>query len=342
MSPDPRVTLIMPARNEAAFIARSLGAALAQDFPPERLEIIVIDDGSTDRTRAVIEALPEADRVRIIDGPGRGVAAALNRGVAAATGDIIVRVDAHNVIAPDYVYRSVDLLVSGAADNAGGRWIITGGTPTEQAIAAAFTSPFGVGGAPWRVSASREEVDTVPFGAYWREALRRLGGWDERLTRNQDYELNWRLRAAGGTIIYDPAIVSTYHVKRDLRGLWRQYHQYGLWKARVIRMHPRSWRWRHLVAPVFVASLGVCGGLSLFGRIGRVLLGGLVLAYALAVGLAAVLTAHRHGWRHLPRLPLVFAILHLAWGAGFWRGIVMPRLEPLPLPPAGLYGEAAE
>ncbi|MBN1966716.1 MAG: glycosyltransferase family 2 protein [Anaerolineae bacterium] len=333
----PRVTVIMPARNEARFIAHTLGAVLAQDFPPERLEIVVIDDGSTDGTADVITSLPGAERVRIVAGKGRGVAAALNVGGRAAAGEIVIRVDAHNVIAPDYVRRSVELLVSGEADNAGGRWEIIGGTPIERAIAAAFTSPFGVGGAPWRVSECREVVDTVPFGAYWREALLRLGGWDERLTRNQDYELNWRLRAAGGVIVYDPAIVSTYHVKRGLRGLWRQYHQYGLWKARVIRMHPRSWRWRHLVAPAFAASLVVAGLLSLFGPVGRLLLAGIVLAYTLAVGAAAAITAARRGWSHLPRLPLVFAILHLSWGLGFWRGIVQPRLEPLPLP-EGLYG----
>jgi succinoglycan biosynthesis protein ExoA len=334
----PPVSVIMPVRNEAAFIGRSLGAVLDQDYPADRMEIIVIDDGSTDDTRGVIAGLPGADRVRVIDGPGGCVPAALNRGIDAAQGVIVVRVDGHNIIAPDYVRRSVDALLTHNADNAGGRWIITGGTPTEQAIAAGMRSPFGVGSAAWRHSPAPAEVDTVPFGAYRREALIALGGFDERLIRNQDYELNWRLRAAGGRIYYDPAIVSTYNVKRDWRGLWKQYYQYGVWKARVIRMHPRSARWRHFVAPALVAGLAGGGLLGVFNRWGRWLLALATVGYALAVMLAAGITAAREGREHLPRLPLVFVILHISWGIGFWRGLALPPLVPLPLPDS-LYDE---
>ncbi len=328
----PLVSIIMPVRNEAGFIARTLGAVLDQDYPPDRMEILIIDDGSTDDTRAVIAGLPGAERVRILDGPGGLVPRALNMGLRTARGDIVIRVDGHAAIAPDYVRRCVERLQSGEADNVGGRWIIRGKTPIEQAIAAAMTSPFGVGGAQWRHSTLPRETDTVPFGAYWREALLRLGGFDERLVRNQDYELNWRLRAAGGRILYDPAIYSIYHVKRDWRGLWRQYYQYGMWKARVIRMHPHSWRWRHLVAPAFVGGMIGSAVLAIVLRPARWLLAAGLLSYALAALIMAALTAARRGWRHLPRLPLIFAVLHISWGLGFWRGLFMPRLEPLPVP----------
>ena len=328
----PLVSVVIPARNEARFIAQCLEAVLSQDYPAELLDIVVVDDGSTDSTRAVIAALPGAARVRVLPGPGRWVGAALNVGIQAARGTIVVRVDGHAAIAPDYVRRCVAGLQREAVDNVGGRWLIYGTTPTARTIAVAMRSPFGVGGAAWRHSETPAEVDTVPFGAYRRAVLLALGGFDERLIRNQDYELNWRLRAAGGRIYYDPAIVSTYYVTRDWRGLWRQYYQYGLWKARVIRMHPRSGRARHLVAPAFVASLVAGGALAPFSRWARDLLLLAVSSYSLAMGAASVLTALRHGEEHLPRLPLAFAILHLSWGAGFWRGLFLPRLEPLPLP----------
>ncbi len=333
-APSPLVSVIMPVRNEADHIAESLGAVLAQDYPADDMEILVIDDGSTDNTRQVIAELPGAARVRILAAPEPGgcVPAALNVGIRAARGEYVVRVDGHNTIAPDYVRRSVELLQTLDVDNVGGRWVIVGQTATERAIATAMTSPFGVGGATWRVGAAAGEADTVPFGAYRRAALLALGGFDERLIRNQDYELNWRLRAAGGRIYYDPAIWSVYHVKRNWRGLWRQYYQYGLWKARVLRMHPRSGRLRHYVAPAFVAALAGSGALALLGEWGRVLLALVMGSYLAAVGLASLWTASRHGWEHLPRLPLAFAILHLSWGLGFWRGLLLPRLTPLPPP----------
>ena len=329
----PLVSVVIPVRNEARHIAACVAAFERQTYPQDRLEVLLVDGLSDDGTVDQVADL-QATRpwLYLHPNPQRITPAAFNVGLRHAQGEVLIIVGAHSEVGPEFVAENVRALKVSGADCVGGRWKLAGRTPLEQSIAAAMTSPFGVGGARYRYSDSPGDTDTVPYACYWRAVLLALGGFDERLIRNQDYELNWRLRAAGGRIYYDPAIVSTYYVTRDWRGLWRQYYLYGLWKARVIRMHPRSGRARHLVAPAFVASLVVGGVLAPFSRWARDLLLLAVSSYSLAVGAASVLTALRHGEEHLPRLPLAFAILHLSWGVGFWRGLFLPRLEPMALP----------
>lgn len=330
-----KVSVVIPARNEARHIAATVAAFDRQTYPQTALEVLIVDGMSEDGMRAQVETLQETRPwLRFLTNPQRITPAAFNVGLRAASGDVLIIVGAHSEIAPDFVAQNVRALQESDADCVGGRWRMVGRAPTETAIAVAMSSPFGVGGARYRYSDVPGDTDTVPYAAYWREVLLSLGGFDERLIRNQDYELNWRLRAAGGRIYYDPAIRSTYYVRRGWRGLWRQYYQYGYWKARVIKMHPRSGRWRHYVAPAFAASLIGGGALSLVSRLGRVLLSTVVANYVFATTIASILTASRNGWQYLLRLPLAFAILHLSWGLGFWHGTMLPRLEPLPLPEA--------
>lgn len=318
----PAVTVVMPVYNEAAFIERSLGAVLAQDYPADRLEVLVVDGGSTDGTVALAQAAAAADpRVRLLENPGRIQARALNIALDHAQGAIIVRVDGHTVIAPDYVSRCVDHLRATGADNVGGPLRFVGTTPLGRAIAAAYRSPFSVP-SRFTISERAEYVDTVYLGAWPREVFARVGRFDETLAVNEDYELNYRIRRAGGRIYLAPDIRSEYYGRQTLGALWRQFFRYGAWKCRVLAKHPRSARLRHLVAPLFVAALaggGVLGVLS--GSIRR--LWALVIGlYALANGLASLRQAARDGWALLPRLPLVFACIHLAWGSGFWAELL--------------------
>ena len=231
----------MPIRNEADFIARSLGAVLEQDYPHECMEVLVADGLSTDSTREVIVRMAAdhpAVTVRILDNPGKIVPTGFNIALAAAAGEIIVRVDGHTIIDPDYVRQCVALLQNTAADNVGGRMTAVGRGTFGEAVALATSSPFGVGGARFHYSDQEEWVDTVYMGAWRREVFDKVGGFDEELVRNQDDEFNYRLRASGGKILLSPTINSRYYNRSTVRSLWRQYYQYGYWKVRVLQKHP--------------------------------------------------------------------------------------------------------
>ncbi|NPV66084.1 MAG: glycosyltransferase family 2 protein [Anaerolineae bacterium] len=317
----PFISVVMPVRNEAAFIARSLGAMLAQDYPPDRLEVIVVDGQSDDGTREIVAGIAARDpRVRLVDNPRRIIPIALNLGIRAARYPLIARMDGHTIAAPDYLRRCVQIMAESGADNVGGCWEYAGEGWIGQAIAAAMESRFGVGPGRWRGPVAGE-ADTVPYGFYRRERLLALGGFDEVYLTNEDYELNYRLRASGGRIVYSPEIWMTYYVRPCLIALGRQYFRYGYWKARMLRQHPRSLRPRQLAAPLLVAGLVVGTVLQMAGGFWRA-------AYVVAVGLYLLLAAvfslrqaARRGWRLLPGILVAFLVLHLAWGTGFWYGV---------------------
>jgi cellulose synthase/poly-beta-1,6-N-acetylglucosamine synthase-like glycosyltransferase len=315
----PFVTVIMPVRNEARLIARSLGAVLAQDYPSGRMEILVIDGDSDDETASIARSMAADDpRARILRNPGRIVSRALNIGIDAARGDVIIRVDGHTVIAPDYVRRCVECLRATGADNVGGPQRFIGLTSMGRAMAVAYRSRFGV---PSRFTVSRraEYADTVYMGAWPRAVFERVGRFDESLAVNQDYEHSYRIRKAGGRIYLTPEIRSEYYGRQTLGGLWRQFFRYGEGKFVVLAKHPASARPRHLVAPALVAALIVGAALALFSRRIARLWRLMLLSYGLANAAASIQAAQRDGWDLLPRLPLVFACMHLAWGSGFWR-----------------------
>ncbi|MEW6579998.1 MAG: glycosyltransferase family 2 protein [Chloroflexota bacterium] len=321
----PFVSVIMPIRNEAAFIERSLGAVLAQDYPPDCLEVLIADGMSTDETRAIIERLADQHpqvSVRVIDNPGKIVPTGFNAALAKAHGDVIVRVDGHTVIAPDYVRECVVALQQSGADNVGGKMTAVGMTALGQAVALATSSPFGVGGARFHYSDREEWVDTVYMGAWPRRVFEQLGGFDPELVRNQDDEFNYRLRAQGGRILLSPRIRSQYYNRTSLRSLWRQYYQYGFYKVRVLQKPPRQMRPRQFVPPAFVAT--ILGGalLSPFSRIVRRLWGLAVSAYAVVNLFASWRIARKAGREHLWRLPVVFSILHFSYGLGFLHGLI--------------------
>lgn len=317
----PPVSIIMPIRNEADYIERSLTALLNQDYPGP-IEVLCIDGMSDDGTRDIIAQIASSNVcVRLLDNVQRTVPPALNLGVNAAKHDLIARMDAHTLPAPDYLRRCVEVMEHSGADCVGGRWDYVGETYIARAIAAAMESPFGAGTAQWRSSDQPGDTDTVPFG-FWRKAdILAVGGFDENLVRNQDYEFNYRFRAAGKHIYYSPDIITVYYSRQNLAALWRQYIQYGIWKARVLKMHPDSFRLRHGIAPLFVAGLVIGAILSPIWWAFRWLYGGAILLYLLLSLAFAIRQAARHGWQYLPLIPLIFAILHLSWGVGFFVGV---------------------
>lgn len=321
----PFVTVIMPIRDEADFIARSLGAVLAQDYPPERMEIIIADGMSSDDTRAEIARLaaqhPER-AIMVIDNPRQIVPTGMNLAQRMARGAIIVRVDGHCEIAPDYISQCVAHLQRGEADGVGGPIETVGQTPNSQSIALAMSSWFGVGGSAFRTVKNRPlYADTVAFPAYRRDVVERVGAYDESLVRNQDDEYNYRLRKLGFRLLLTPKIRSRYYSRATLRKVWRQYYQYGFYKVRVLQKHPRQMSLRQFVPPLFVAVLILGGLLAVFSPLVRLLWTLVVITYiAVNLSVSAALAA-RHGWQHLLRLPLVFAALHLSYGLGFWHGV---------------------
>lgn len=321
----PLVTVIMPIRNEEKFIRRSLGAVLAQDYPHNRLEVVIADGMSTDKTRELIEELGEQHPdipITIVDNPEKIVPHGFNNALRAAKGDIIVRVDGHTIIEEDYVSQCVDALQRTDSDNVGGRMDAVGETLVAQAIAFATSSPFGVGGAKFHYSQKEEQVDTVYMGAWWRRVFDQIGGFDERFIRSQDSEFNYRLRAHGGKILLSPKIKSTYYARSSLPKLWKQYYQYGYYKVQVIFRHPTQFRARQLVPPAFI--LGLAGGIFIapFSTVLRVLWLIGVALYLTGSVVFSLRIALREGIRYLPTLLIIFPILHFSWGFGFLDGLI--------------------
>jgi cellulose synthase/poly-beta-1,6-N-acetylglucosamine synthase-like glycosyltransferase len=320
----PFVSIVMPVRNERHYIQQSLEAVLAQDYPRQCMEILIVDGMSEDGTREyVYEQQGCVPNLRLLDNPGKIVPVGLNIAIAKAKGEIVVRVDGHCVIAPDYVRRCVEYLEREPVVGVGGPMETIGETPTARTIALAMSSPFGVGNSAFRVRVNvHRYVDTIPFPAYRMSTLQAAGPFDETLIRNQDDEYNYRLRAMGGKLLFAPDVRSKYYSRSSLRALWKQYFQYGFFKVRVLQKHPAQFSLRQFVPPAFVGALLVGLVSSVFTVPMRYFLLGLILTYGVVnLGVSLRIAMH-HGWEHLLRLPLTFAILHIAYGLGFWTGLL--------------------
>lgn len=320
----PFVSVVMPVRNEGTFIRRSLGAVLAQDYPADRMEVIVADGQSTDGTREIIaEIARQYLNVTLIDNPERIVATGLNAAICIAKGEIVVRVDGHCEIAPDYVSRCVSALHEGAYAGVGGAVETLGESYSARAIAAAMTSRFGVGGSAFRLGVSAGRLaDTVPFPAYPRETLRLAGNFDEELVRNQDDEYNYRVRKLGGSIFLSPQIRSRYYSRATLKSLWKQYFQYGYWKVRVLQKHPRQMQPRQFVPAFFIVVLTLLTLTTPAISASRFMLSAIVLAYLIGNFAASAVAAAKVGWRLFPLISVAFIVIHLAYGSGFLVGLV--------------------
>ena len=318
----PAVSVIVPCRNEYSTITACLTSILQQEPPPGGFEVIIADGASNDGTRELVARLAACQsRLRVIDNPSQIVSAGLNAGIRVARGQIIIRMDAHTRYAPDYLCQCVGVLKTSTADNVGGPWIAKGEGYWGRAIAAAFQSPFAVGGARGHDPDYEGLVDTVYLGCWRRDVFDRIGFFDEELVRNQDDEFNLRLIRAGGKVWQSPKIQSWYAPRNSLKTLWRQYLQYGYWKVRVMKKHRLPASWRHVVPACFVSCVFLLTVLSLWSSAAASVLLGLMISYCVCVVLASVATASSRGWELLPILPAVFACFHWSYAYGFLYGI---------------------
>lgn len=318
MSMSGLVTVLIPARNEEDFIGPCLRSVLAQSY--RDLDVVVVDGASSDTTRDIVGAFAAADqRVRCVDNPEQIIPRALNVGLAHARGKWLVRVDAHSTIPPDYVSRVVEHLSTGRWGAVGGRKDGVGLTPAGSAIAAALGSRLGVGSSTYHYGEHTQEVDHVPFGSYPVELLRSMGGWNEDLLAREDIEFDHRLTQAGHKILFDPNIVIHWGSRQRIFEQFTQYFRYGRFEPRVAYLHPRSMKFRHLVAPALVVwTIAMAGLTPLFPWA----IAGL-LPYAAAVLAVSGSTARRLPTRRARTLlPIAFAAIHYGWGLGFWAGIV--------------------
>jgi succinoglycan biosynthesis protein ExoA len=311
----PSVSIVIPARNEAGTIRDALAGALSQEYQGE-LEVIVAVAPSTDGTEGVVAALAAADdRIRVVDNPAGSTPAGLNAAIRAARASIIVRCDAHARLPADYVAKAVERLDATGAVNVGGVQAAAGTTAMQRAIAAAMSSRFGVGDARFHTGGAAGPVDTVYLGVFRRDAIEATGLFDERLARNQDYEMNYRLRRDGGIVFFDPDLVVEYMPRSSLGALWKQYFDYGRWKRVVIGLHPESVRLRQVAPPALVVGLAASGIAALAGwwQAALVIPG----TYLVAVLSMSAFDLVRRRDAAMALLPAVYPSMHLAWGVGF-------------------------
>jgi glycosyltransferase involved in cell wall biosynthesis len=310
------ITVVVPARDEEAFIGPCLDSILAQDEP--NLQVIVVDGSSRDRTRQIVRGYMRRDpRVELLVNPAGIIPASLNAALEAARGRWFVRVDAHATVPSGYVRAAASRLRTGRWGGVGGRKDGLGVTAAGRAIAAAMGSRFGVGNSTYHYGTKARPVEHIPFGAYPTSLARDLGGWDERCRVNQDFEFDYRVRKAGRSLLFDPALAITWRCRQSIRDLFHQYLRYGRGKTFVARLHPGSLRLRHLMAPALVANLAAAICLAFV----HPLLGAaLVAPYALGLGVATAVTGRRLDRAARLRVPAAFLAMHLGWGVGFWQG----------------------
>jgi glycosyltransferase involved in cell wall biosynthesis len=328
----PMISLLVPVFNEVDFIGECIAGIQRQDYVAEKLEVILVDGGSTDGTREAIRQHIDADaRLRLLDNPQRVQPCGVNIGVREAKGEIIVRFDAHTVYPANYIRRCVEVLRETGADVVGGavRSEPSGPGLIAGAIAACGHSRFGLGGARFRVGGQAGVVDTVPYGAYRREVFERVGFLNERLIRAEDLEFNGRVRAAGMTIYFDPSITSTLFARPTIAGFMKQQYGNGYYHFLTLTLNPNGCSARHFIPFVFVATLLICG-LAGFLWSAFWWLGAAVLGFYLAVALMASIAASaREGWRYMLVLPWLFPPLHAAYGVatlvGAFRLVILSQ-----------------
>ena len=319
--PWPGVSVVMPVLDEERHLRTAVAHILEQDYPGE-LEVVMALGPSTDRTDEVAGELAAADpRVRFVRNPTGATGAGLNLAVAAARHGIVVRVDGHAMLPRDYVRVAVRTLERTGADNVGGVMAAEGVTDFQRAVACAMTSPLGVGQARFHLGGEEGSVETVYLGVFRREALERVGGYDEAFLRAQDWELNHRIRSTGGTVWFTPDLRVSYRPRSTLRALARQYRNYGRWRRVVMAQHRGTASVRYLAPPMAVAAVTVGAVAGVVGSVGGPgwLSAGLVLpaGYAVAVLAGSLVVGRGLPPRSRLWLPLVLATMHGSWGVGF-------------------------
>ena len=324
MTPLPFVSVVIPCRNEERFIGACLDSVEAQDYDRDRMEVLVVDGASDDRTRDIVDDYaPRSPHIRRLDNPRRIIPAALNLGIRAARGEVIVRMDAHNSYPTDYVSSLVSWLRQSGADNVGGIWITrpANASPMARAIALGLSHPFGVGNSYFRIGTPEPRwVDNVPLGCYRRDVFDRIGLYDEELVRNEDDELNLRLLKNGGRILLVPSNVSYYHARESLAKMSRMLFQYGYFKPLVVRKIGSIMTVRQIVPAAFVLGLASTALLAPWFAPMAALCALIAGTYLTASAIAAGSAVRRHGLRCAGAMIIVFAAMHVSYGLGYLKG----------------------
>ena len=329
-TPLPSVSVLIPARNAEATIGAALDSVLSQDYKGS-VEVIVADGSDTAATSDLVRRLYPT--VKLVPNPEQIITFGIQAAHEAATGEILARCDAHTVLPSGYLRRAVSILQRTGAANVGGRQRPVGTTFFERTVAVAMTTPLGAGGARYRLGGAEGPVDTVFLGAFRRDALEAAGGVDPTLGGAEDYELNWRLRARGETVWFDPELGVAYRPRGSFRALAWQYFNYGRWKRVVARRHPASMLPRHLASPLLL--LGLAASLVVPGA--SWLPAALLLGYVLTLVLGSLAVGIRRRSSAAVLLPLVLATMHLSWGTGFFvpvRTKQEHRVRRVPFPAA--------
>ncbi len=321
----PFISVVLPVRNEERYIDACVDSIFRQDYPVSQMEVIFVDGRSQDATVALLrEQAKRHPQIRVLDNPHRTVPYAMNIGIRESRGEIIVRLDAHAEYPEDYVRLSVETLLTVDCDNAGGVFVTRGRGFMGEAIAEMLKTPLGVGNATYRLTEKDGYVDTVPFGCFRRELFDRIGGFDERLTRNQDNELNFRIRKNGGKIYLNHNIRVLYYCRDTLRGILKMGFQNGKWNVITMTLVPGSMGVRHFVPLAFVLSTLVLALLSLAS--GALLFGGLLAlewgAYLLLDAFYSYAIAKEKGLRFLPVELALYPLFHFSYGLGSLRGFL--------------------
>ena len=325
MDRTPFVTVGIPCLNEEVFIETTVRCVLEQDYPPDRIEVIVADGGSTDGTRAILARLAHEDpRVRVLENPRKIQAAGMNEILRAAQGDILVRLDAHGEYAKDYVRMCVEVLERTAADNVGGAQRARAKTWFQRALCVALDSPLGVGGSKYRSAEQEGDVDTVFLGAFRRRVFETVGMYDAGAITNEDAELNQRILEAGGRIYLSRDIVAHYYPRGSFRALSKQYFKYGMGRARTLLKH----RTFPTPRPAIPFGMVVTGGVLLLTWPLQPFTPLFFGTYGLATGFEAWRVGRKAGLWAVPVVWAIFPVLHLSHGTGFGYGLVRYLRRP--------------
>ena len=319
----PAVAVVMPVLNEENYLEAAVLAILSQDYEGP-IQVVLALGPSTDRTNEVAARICAGDsRVSSVPNPTGRTPEGLNAALAATTQEIVVRVDAHSELSDGYIRLAVETLQRTGADNVGGIMGARGVTKFEKAVAAAMTSPLGVGSASFHTGGTEGPAETVYLGVFKRSALERVGGYDPAFTRAQDWEMNYRIRTTGGTVWFNPDLFVTYRPRPNVFKLAKQYFEYGSWRHEVMRRHPDTRRTKSALryfAPPLAVMLIVIG--KILGSIGFVMGNALVWGYIFPLGYLALtllssLTLVKRARSGALWLPIVLMTMQMSWGIGF-------------------------
>jgi glycosyltransferase involved in cell wall biosynthesis len=320
---EPAVSVIIPVLNEERFLKQSVQAILNQNYSGQ-LEIILALGPSKDQTNFIAQELAKDQRIKLVENPSGRTASALNKAIKNSNFDIIVRLDGHAIVDSYYIKNAVETLVESGADNVGGLMKAEGTNAFEKSVAAAMTSKFGVGNAPFHVGGKSGEVDTVYLGTFRKSALERVGYFDESFIRAQDWEMNYRIRKTGGRIWFNPDLVVSYRPRKNILQLAKQYFEYGQWRKQVTKTYPETVSMRYLAPPITVSGLIAGFVMVLFSKIldiNWLQIGWLApLVYLTVILLAFLSIGSKIGLLSRLYLLLVLPTMHLSWGVGFLKG----------------------